>query len=401
MGEHFFTFILTTCQRGAEAALKREIMRRYPTLHPAYSRPGFVTFKAAGAQVTPHFRLESVFARAWSFSLGRLLGETAELRAVEAWEKTAAWPIRWVHVWSPDLLPPGGYDYEPKLSDEALGVHRLLMAHCPRPGQLALAASNPQAEARAGDWILDCVVVREDEWYLGVHVAGELPSRYPGGLLPLELPADAVSRAYLKMQEALLWSGFPVRPGGRWLEIGCAPGGSAQALLDKGQMVIGVDPAQVDARVMAHPNFTHIRRRISRVPRRLFAKVRWLSADMNVAPNYTLEVVESIVLNQYVSIRGMILMLKLLEWADAENLDQYLERIRAWGFNKIKARQLQYNRQEICVAALQQPFRRKPLPARLRRWRKLHRGGHLSTEGMPTPPSEGGAQGGIDPSQAQ
>ena len=41
------------------------------------------------------------------------------------------------------------------------------------------------------------------------------------------------------------------------------------------------------------------------------------------------------------------------------DVPQSLERIRSWGFNVIKARQLQHNRQEICVAALQTPFRRK------------------------------------------
>ena len=64
-------------------------------------------------------------------------------------------------------------------------------------------------------------------------------------------------------------------------------------------------------------------------------------------------------MNKQVSIRGLILTLKLVEWDLAWNIPQYLERIRSWGFNVIKARQLQHNRQEICVAALQTPFRRK------------------------------------------
>jgi hypothetical protein len=41
----------------------------------------------------------------------------------------------------------------------------------------------------------------------------------------------------------------------------------------------------------------------------------------------------------------------------------YLERVRSWGFNQVSARQLQHNRQEICVAALQVPFVRKPSSA--------------------------------------
>lgn len=367
MDEPSFSFILTTCQRGAELALRREVMRRYPNLHPAYGRSGFVTFKAANTLLTPHFELESVFARAWAFSLGKLAGQTPEARIDEAWEKTASLPIRWIHVWSPDPLPAGDYDFEPRITPEALSVRSAFLARCPFPERLSPQIEDPNAPAQPGDWVLDCVLVREEEWFLGVHVAWSAPSCYPGGLLPWELPPEAISRAYLKMKEALLWSGFPLRPGGRWLEIGCAPGGSSQALLEAGQMVVGVDPAEVDPRIAQHPHFTHIRKRISRVPRRLFRKIRWLSADMNVAPNYTLEVVESIVLNQHVSIRGMILMLKLLEWDEAERIELYLERVRSWGFNRVRARQLQFNRQEICVAAMQKPFRPKPLPARYRR----------------------------------
>jgi hypothetical protein len=79
-----------------------------------------------------------------------------------------------------------------------------------------------------------------------------------------------------------------------------------------------------------------------------------------VAPNYTLTAVENIVTHPEVSIRGMILTLKLTRWELAERIPQWLRRIRSWGYNEIQARQLYYHRQEIAVAALQRPFRRKP-----------------------------------------
>ena len=123
--------------------------------------------------------------------------------------------------------------------------------------------------------------------------------------------------------------------------------------------MLGVDPAEMAPIVLANPNFRHLRGRTTELPKKEFRKIRWLASDMNVAPNYTLDAVEDIVMNKQVSIRGLILTLKLVEWDLAWNIPQYLERIRSWGFNVIKARQLQHNRQEICVAALQTPFRRK------------------------------------------
>jgi 23S rRNA (cytidine2498-2'-O)-methyltransferase len=152
---------------------------------------------------------------------------------------------------------------------------------------------------------------------------------------------------------------LPLEPGARVAELGSSPGGATQALLSRGCQVLGVDPAEMAPIVLANPNFRHLRGRTTELPKKEFRKIRWLASDMNVAPNYTLDAVEDIVMNKQVSIRGLILTLKLVEWDLAWDIPKYLERIRSWGFNVIKARQLQHNRQEICVAALQTPFRRK------------------------------------------
>jgi hypothetical protein len=75
-------------------------------------------------------------------------------------------------------------------------------------------------------------------------------------------------------------------------------------------------------------------------------------ADSSVAPKHTLDTVEHIVTHPSVNIKGLVLTLKLLEWKLADDIPAFLDRIRSWGFEYVKARQLVYNRQEICVAAL-------------------------------------------------
>src|SRR5207247_2537685 len=162
----------------------------------------------------------------------------------------------------------------------------------------------------------------------------------------------AVSRAYLKMEEALRWSQLPVQPGQRCAELGSAPGGAAQALLDRGLSVIGIDPAEMHPDVLAHPNFTHLRKRGDDVRRRDFRKIRWLFSDMNVAPQTMLDTVEGIVMHPEVNVRGLLLTLKLLDWQMAEQIPEYLFRLRTWGYKELHARQLQHNRQEICVAGM-------------------------------------------------
>jgi 23S rRNA (cytidine2498-2'-O)-methyltransferase len=210
--------------------------------------------------------------------------------------------------------------------------------------------------------VLDVVVLDPGEWWIGHHRAVRRHERWPGGAIPVRLPPHAVSRAYAKMEEAIQWSGLPLAAGDECVEIGCAPGGASQALLDRGLFVTGIDPAEVDATVLEHPRFRHMRKRGRDVRRTEFAGVRWLAADMNIAPEATLAEVEAIVTHPGVSIRGMVVTLKLADWHGARRLRELAARVRGWGYRDVRTRQLVTGGQEVCLAAL----RRKAL-RRLRR----------------------------------
>ena len=354
-------FIFVTCQIGAEKAVKGEIARRWPEFRFAFSQPGFLTFKLLdGHGLADDFDLEAVFARAYGFSLGKVTGKNIEDLASKAWALCKGHTIQRIHVWPRDRAAAGDHGYEPTITPAAIEAHKALFEHCPQPHALPRHADDPAEMARPGDMVLDCVMLSADQWWVGRHRAQSVASRSSGGMLALELPPDAVSRAWLKMEEALRWSQLPIQRGARVAEIGSAPGGASQALLARGLLVTGVDPAEMAPAVLNHPHFTHVRRRSTQVRRREFRKIRWLTADMNVAPNYTLDAVEEIVLHPEVSIRGLLLTLKLPDWGLADHVPEYLDRIRSWGYNEVRARQLQHNRREICVVALQKPFRRKP-----------------------------------------
>ncbi len=352
-------FLFATCQVGAETALKSEVARRWPTFRFAYSRPGFVTFKLAGGQVLPaDFDLEAVFARAHAFSLGKVTGRDPEALVPGVWKLWGNRPVKRPHVWERDKEAPGQHGFEPGITQAAVEAARALVESPESRVQSKTLDSRP---SRRGEMVLDCVLVEPEEWWVGFHQVHSVASQWPGGMMPLELPPDAVSRAWLKMEEALRWSELPIPRGARCAELGSAPGGASQALLGRGLEVLGIDPAEMHAAVLGHPRFTHVRQRATQVRRRDFRKVRWLAADMNVAPQYTLDAVESIVAHPEVNVRGILLTLKLLEWKLADELPAWLDRVRGWGYNLVRARQLQHNRQEVCVAALQKPFVRKPL----------------------------------------
>jgi 23S rRNA (cytidine2498-2'-O)-methyltransferase len=347
-------FLFVTCQVGAEPAVKQELSRAWADFRFAYSRPGFLTFKLPSEFLSDNFDLNSVFARAYGFTLGKTTGDSAAARCVAARDLVGDRRFHALHVWQRDLARLGDHGFEPgpnALTDEARDALWQPLGQTGHPWWF---------DSRGP--VLDCILVEPNEWWLGYHHVRSIPSRWPGGIFHLaEPPADVVSRAYIKMREALAWSRLPVKRGDKVAEIGSAPGGASQALLEKGLNVIGIDPAAMDDRILAHRKFTHLQKRGHEVRRREFRGVRWLTADVNVAPQYTLDTVEAIVTHPAVRVEGLLLTLKLLEWKLAAEVPSYLERVHSWGYNQVAARQLSHNRQEVCVAAIRrlEPPRRE------------------------------------------
>jgi 23S rRNA (cytidine2498-2'-O)-methyltransferase len=377
-------FVFITCQVGAEPAVKREVSREWPRLRFAFSRPGFLTFKIAPERKLPDdFGAKLVFARAAGFCLGKATGATPQERADLVWKLIGNRPVTQLHVWPRDRYTPGFHDYEPGMTVDVAEAERVIRERAPRDvarhleisdfqfsnsnfqsRQAAAAEDRRQTIPRAppcppfpgrgeDEWplVADVVTVDDAEWWVGYHRVHSLASSWPGGFCEAALPAGAVSRAWLKMYEALLWSGFAVKAGERCVEIGSAPGGASQCLLAQGLDVVGIDPAEMDRAVLADPHFRHIRKRSKEVPRSEFVGIDWLTCDVNLPPNYTLDTVKAIVTQPGVKLKGMLLMLKLVDWSLAQEIPEYLECLRFRGFRHIRARQLHYNRQEICVAA--------------------------------------------------
>jgi 23S rRNA (cytidine2498-2'-O)-methyltransferase len=371
-------FVFAACQHGAETALKRELAVRAPELRPAFARPGFVTFKLpAPCEHPDQYSLPSAFARTHGFSLGSVDGERLHELARAAWAlpdvaaMLATHPIADLQVWQRDATTPGYRDFEPGPTALAAEAEQALRAESPIE---ALRGETPSEHVSPRNrWVLDVAMIEPGQWFVGCHRTASRTACWTGGVPPIELPAHAVSRAYLKMAEALEWSGLPMSRNEHVVELGCAPGGASQALLDAGLFVTGVDPAEVDEAVLANPRFNHVRARTAKAPKRLFRGAHWLAADMNVAPKYTLDAVESVVKHKDASIRGLILTLKLAEWSLVDELPTYVERVRSWGYKDVRLRQLAFNRQEICLAALRSRAQRRVLRPPAQQFRRDQR----------------------------
>lgn len=346
-------FVFSTCQIGAESVLKKEVERIFPGIRPAFARPGFVSFKT-DTPLPEDIAKRSVFARCAAASLGKIETDCQNQLAAEVW-KTAAEHhlfVNRVHVFQRDPLPVGEQDFEPHLPPELIPIHRQIVEQSPKAKFLGTGAEDIFHPAQPGETVLDVVKVEPNLYLVGTHSLTESPPihvRYSGGIVPITLPADAVSRAYLKFNEGVLWSGITLGSGDRCLDIGASPGGCSQFLLQQGVRVFGVDPGAIHPAVLAHPQFTHIRSRIKDMKRSWLREIQWITADMNVAPNYTLDVLEEIVKQTHV--QGLLFTLKLVRWELADKLPMLFDRICSWGFSDVRMKQLIFNRQEVMVVA--------------------------------------------------
>jgi 23S rRNA (cytidine2498-2'-O)-methyltransferase len=366
-------FVFMTCRAGAETALKREVARIMPAWRPAFSRPGFLTFKVDGTTPIDDKALAErnwTFAHACGISLGKVTGSQLSTLVEQVWQLAGA-------IGSPDskrTLDLHVWQREPAIDEEGdqtfvtplcLEIEAALRAAAPESVTIDREVAVPRKASPRNGEVVDVVVVEPGEWWIGHHRAVRRTERWPGGVIPVRMPDHAVSRAYVKMEEALQWSDLPLTREDECVEIGCAPGGAAQALLDRGMFVTGIDPAEVDPAVLGHPRFRHLKKRGLDVRKQEFVGVRWLVADMNIAPGNTLDEIQAIVTNPETSIRGMVLTLKFSDWSVADRISEFVDRVHSWGYRDVRTRQLVTGGTEVCLVAL----RRKAL-RRLARKRK-------------------------------
>jgi 23S rRNA (cytidine2498-2'-O)-methyltransferase len=341
-------FYFATCQTGAEKAVKAEVLAEHPQLRFAFSRPGFVTFKEPEAGGPALELKRGVFTRLW----GEVLAQTRE---------RAAFPdlIRMI----PEGAITQAFDRDECIpGDESEGfvrnahIGKILAEEAAALGSRAIPSDKQPVLREA---IISLIWVDDFHVFLGRHVFSSRQLPAPGNLFATPLPADAPSRAWLKLEEAIARFGPPHERGWKALEIGSAPGGATMALLDRGFSVTGIDPQFMDPRVAAAPSFTHLRKpaRFVTADELKGCNPDWLVMDMSIAPTDALGELVHVVgilralFGKELKIRKAFLTLKLTDWKYAADVPAYLKRLEQAGFQDLKAIQLASNRQEFFVYA--------------------------------------------------
>lgn len=308
-----------------------------------------VTFRVPASEASPSPRERDglVFARTLIHSVGQVTGADMEtlVRAVHDLAGPHAWGD--VHVWP----------REPRVAGDPAAIRAAIIAGLdPERRRFQPAAG---AATKPGALVLDCGLDGPDRWWVGWHVADTPSGTWPGGIYPQSLPEGKVSRAWLKLDEAIATFPVALAPGQRAVELGASPGGACQRLLEAGLVVTGIDPALVDDQVARHPRFEQWRMRARDVKLKQLRGFDWVVADMNIDPKSTLDAIDRVVSAPGRPPRGIIATLKVPNWSRVGELPDWLARVSSWGYAP-RARQLSTGGREICVVAERAAVRRQP-----------------------------------------
>jgi 23S rRNA (cytidine2498-2'-O)-methyltransferase len=163
----------------------------------------------------------------------------------------------------------------------------------------ALIASNlppVNRKPRPFPWELPAAVPMGSWTLLDAHTmlaAADCESPFPGGVIEFEEDKRGPpSRAYLKLQEALVRAGSRPGPGERCLDDGACPGGWTWVLARLGAEVLAVDRAPVEERLLAMPGVRFMKHDAFTLKPEDTGPLDWLFCDVICYPPKLLEWVE-------------------------------------------------------------------------------------------------------------
>jgi 23S rRNA (cytidine2498-2'-O)-methyltransferase len=326
-------FIFALTNPGSEKALKLELATMGMDWRLSYQRRGFVTFKARVPFAFGALEVGLACARRLCLSLGNTTSfELAHRRIAEALASQVA-PI--VH--------------HARFHDRKMqGVH-----NPPATGHLKI-----------GQIIGTVVELGAAEFWAGLHRHAPFLSPDPAGDAAITMPPQSPSRAWLKLEEAVRFFNLHFSPSDIVVELGCAPGGVALALLERGVPVIGVDPASMAGGVLdfaiAHrhdapadrPWFFHCRKPAALASKRdLGQGLTWFMSDMNQTPEVVLKECARFC-RMAPTIRGALITLKLTDLGHVAHKASWFDALTAMGFKTVRLQQLSVHHKEFALLAL-------------------------------------------------
>lgn len=240
------------------------------------------------------------------------------------------------------LLPTAG------LSVQVIDLTREKREHALRFGILDHPAFAGHKAGAEGETVLSATMT-EEGIYLGVSKASENLTPRAGGIFRYAFRDETISRAEFKLTEVFDFLPLDLPEDPRAIDLGAAPGGWTQVLLQRGARVTAVDPAKLDPRITANPRVTHypglsqdyLREHADE--RQFDILVNDMRMDARESVRVTLEALPLLA-----SGAPLVVTLKLPEKKSLKVAREALDLIKS-EVDVIFARQLYHNRSEITV----------------------------------------------------
>jgi 23S rRNA (cytidine2498-2'-O)-methyltransferase len=297
-------FYFTLTNPEVDSLFKAEVLLRYPQLRMSYNRPGFYTFKS---EVDISYQPQ--FARVSGISLGKYKFDQLNFSRAWAWK------------YSDELELPSTLK---EISDKTI--------------------------YKIGEKVTLIMMLAQDEFWVGEYVLRSHHFQTPGEVSSI-LQMQTPSRAYYKIAEAFESFDLPFSDDEIVLELGSAPGGASQFLLNQGMKVVGVDPADMDEMILKNKNFKHLRRAFETIESvDIPWEIDWIVSDVNLPPAVVLGQVHRFL--KFLNPRGVVLTLKMNEAKYLNLLDKFVQDFRRQGFKKVELKYLPSHRKELVLIAL-------------------------------------------------
>lgn len=273
--------LLVTCPRGWEAAARQELRRLLP-----------------GARVESLFMGGNIIARPEE-PLQDALDSIADAdtytiaRVTPVEVRMEIGPEReWLDVLceAAKLLGPAHPHRRFMVAVDRRGRHEFTSEEVARPvAAVFVSGGRPPVDLETPEQVVS-VEIFQSLCYLGLNPAENLLRKKLRRMrcwAPGERP---ISRAELKLREALDQFGVELPPDARALDLGAAPGGWTRVLAGQVAEVVAVDPGDLHERVLKLPNVLHLRCRADELDPAQIGCFDLLTNDMNLNPRESAEI---------------------------------------------------------------------------------------------------------------